>query len=158
MDIAESNEHDEMHRRRIHIDQKEYESPNPTTGQALYSLGHVQEGLVLYHEVSGDEEDQLIVGGTETVHLQEDGHFHSGPPKKFTIIVNSRDRVVSTRELSFDQIVALAFDPVPTSPNIKFTVTYKHGPKANPAGPLLEGGSVEIKDRMVFVVTATDKS
>ena len=33
------------HEVRIHIDQKPYESPNPTTGEALYKLGHVQPGL-----------------------------------------------------------------------------------------------------------------
>ena len=29
---------------RIHIDQHHYESPNPTTGAALYALGNVAPG------------------------------------------------------------------------------------------------------------------
>jgi hypothetical protein len=144
--------------KQIHIDQKPYESPNPTTGEALYILGHVQAGLELFREVSGDKEDAPISNGPERVHLTEDEHFHSGPTKEYTIIVNSRKKVVMTKELSFNQIVRLAFDPVPTGPNILFTVTYGHGPKANPEGMLLEGETVKIKDGMVFSVTQTDKS
>ena len=33
---------------------------------------------------------------------------------EFHIIVNTRKKEVSTRELTFDALVALAFDPVPT--------------------------------------------
>ncbi len=154
----ENKEQEERHYVRIHIDQKPYESPNPTTGEALYILGHVQAGLELYREVSGDKEDAPISNGPETVHLKEDEHFHSGPPKEYTIIVNGRKKVVMTNEVSFDQIVRLAFDPVPTGPNILFTVTYGHGPKANPEGTLLEGETVKIKDGMVFSATQTDKS
>ena len=33
---------------RIHIDQKAYHSPNQTTADALYILGHVKPDLVLY--------------------------------------------------------------------------------------------------------------
>jgi hypothetical protein len=145
---------------RIHIDQERYESPNPTTGQALYKLGNVAPGLDLYLEVAGDREDNLIPDGPETVHLKEDDHFHSGAAqaRHFEIFVNGRKKVVTTRELTFDQVVALAFAPVPTGPNIMFTITYRHGPHANPEGNLLEGGTVKVKDGMIFNVTATNKS
>lgn len=143
---------------RIHIDQHEHHSPNPTTGAALYALGNVQPGLDLFKEVAGDREDRAIENGDEKIHLTLDEHFHSGPPKQITIIVNGRKKEVTERRLSFDEIVALAFNPVPTGENIKFTITYGHGPKANPEGPLLEGETVKDKDRMVFSVTATDKS
>jgi hypothetical protein len=67
------------HGARIHIDQKPYESPNPTSGAALFALGKVPTGLELYREVEGDREDRPIANGPETVHLKEDEHFHSGP-------------------------------------------------------------------------------
>lgn len=142
----------------IYIDQKPYESPNPTTGGALYSLGQIQAGFDLYREVSDDAEAIPIADGPELVHLHDDEHFRSGPPKEFTIIVNARKKVVATKELSFDQVIQLAFNPLPTGPNILFTVTYGRGPKANPEGSLLAGGIVKIKDGMVFSVTVTDKS
>jgi hypothetical protein len=145
---------------RIHIDQQPHHSPNPTTGDALYALGQVQPGLDLFFEVSGDREDPEVPRGSEVVHLKQDEHFHSGPPevKKFDIIVNTRKKVVTTREVSFNQIVALAFDSVPVGPNILFTITYRRGPHANPEGHLLEGGTVKVKNGMVFNVRATDKS
>jgi hypothetical protein len=40
---------------RIHIDQNPYESPNPTTGETLYKLGHVQPGYDLFREVRHDK-------------------------------------------------------------------------------------------------------
>lgn len=145
---------------RIHIDQKPYESPNPTTGEAIYKLGNIQPGLELYREVRGDKEDLPIPNGPETVHLKQDEHFHSGPvqSKEITIFVNGQKKVVETKELSFAQVVALGFNPVPTGPNILFTITYENGPHSNPEGSLMESGTVKIKKGMVFNVTATDKS
>ena len=62
------------------------------------------------------------------------------------------------RHLTYNEVVALAFNPVPTGPNIKFTITYRNGPKQNPEGELLPGGKVKIKDGMIFDVTQTTKS
>jgi Multiubiquitin len=152
------SEHEHQHEVRIHIDEHKYESPNPTTGAALYTLGNVAAGLELYREVSGDREDTAIENGPEMVHLKEDQHFHSGPAKEFTIIVNGRKKEVATKILSFDQLVALAFNPVPVGPNVMFTVTYRKGPHKNPEGTLTEGGTVRIKDGMIFDVTETNRS
>src|SRR5208282_785355 len=146
------------HKVRIHIDENPHESPNPTTGQELYKLGNVAPGLELYREVTGDREDPPIENGPETVHLKEDEHFHSGPPKEFTIIVNGRKKEVPTKTLSFDQLVALAFNPVPVGPNVMFEITYRRGPHKKPEGTLTESGTVRIKDGMIFDVTETNKS
>jgi hypothetical protein len=144
----------------IFIDERRYLSPNPTTGTALYLLGNVPSGLELYREVSGDRTDPPVPNGPESIHLKQDEHFHSGPLQvtDVTIIVNGRKKVVASKELSFDAVVELAFDPVPTGPNIMFTITYRHGPRANPEGSLTEGTRVKIKDGMIFNVTPTDKS
>jgi hypothetical protein len=152
--------HEHKHHIRIHIDQKPYESPSPTTGEALYKLGHVEPGFELFREVGGDKEDRGVPEGHELINLSEDEHFHSSPTrsKEFTIIVNGRKKAVHHKPLTFNEIVALAFDPIPVGPNIMFTITYRHGPHANPEGTLIEGGRVEIKDGMIFNVTATDKS
>jgi hypothetical protein len=143
------------HEVRIHIDQKQHESPNPTTGEALYLLGHVPAGLELCREVSGDKEDPSIPNGPETIHLKQDEHFHSGPPRGITIIVNARKRITTAKELSFEQIVALAFDPVPT--NALFSVTFRRGECDN-EGSLQPGHKVKIKEGMIFNVTETGQS
>src|SRR5258708_21656856 len=86
---------------RIHIDQHPYHSPNPTTGAALYVLGKEEPGLELFREVTGDSEDPEVAKSPEAIHLKEDEHFHSRPPKVYTTIVTSRKKEVSTKTLSF---------------------------------------------------------
>jgi hypothetical protein len=152
--------HEHKHHIRIHIDEKPHESPNPTTGEALYKLGHVQPGYDLFGEVRGDKEDPVVENDAEPIHLREDEHFHSGPavPRKFTIIVNGQKKVVAARTVNFDEIVKLAFPMPPTGANILYTVSYEDGPRVNPQGSLKGGQTVEVKNRMIFNVTATDKS
>lgn len=78
--------------------------------------------------------------------------------KEVTIIVNSREKTVSEKELTYSEIVALAFDNPPTGPLVYFTITYRRGHGNKPEGTLSEGESVKVKDGMIFDVTATDKS
>jgi len=144
------------HEVRIHIDRQPYESPDPTTGAALYVLGKIGGHRELFREIDGDREDELVPNDATALRLKKDEHFYS--ERDFHIIVNARQKVVTQRVLSFAQIVALAFDTPPTAPNLMFTVTYRNGPRQNPEGSLLEGQSVRIKDKMVFNVTPTDKS
>ncbi|MGN6299654.1 MAG: multiubiquitin domain-containing protein [Angustibacter sp.] len=75
-----------------------------------------------------------------------------------TIIVNAREHTTTSKELTFDQIVALAFPNPPTGENVLFTITYRRGHGDKPEGSLLAGQSVKVKDGEVFVVSATDKS
>ena len=86
------------------------------------------------------------------------GHEGHGQHKEITIIVNGREKVVDKKELSFLEIVALAFETPPTGPNIVFTITYRRGHGDKPEGTLLPGETVTIKQGMIFNVTATDKS
>jgi outer membrane protein assembly factor BamB len=78
--------------------------------------------------------------------------------KEVTIIVNGREKTVEKNaELSFSDIVALAFDNTPGE-NTMFTVTYRKGQGNKPEGTLVDGDTVKVKDGMIFNVTATDKS
>jgi hypothetical protein len=154
--MPDKQEGTSQHEVRIHIDREPYESPDPTTGAALYVLGKIAANRELFREVDGDLEDELVPNDNTPVRLKKDEHFYS--QRDFHIIVNARPKVVTERFLSFAQIVALAFDNPPTGPNIMFTITYRNGPPKNAEGSLLEGQSVKIKDKMVFNVTPTDKS
>ncbi len=82
----------------------------------------------------------------------------TGTERMVRIIVNARPREWRGATMSFEQVLPLAFNPVRTEPFILYTVMYSRGPKANPEGELVAGGSVRIKDRMVFLVTETDRS
>jgi hypothetical protein len=69
------------------------------------------------------------------------------------IIVNGRPKKVPGPSISFEQVVALAFNPVP--PNAFFTVTWSHG---NQGGSLTPGKSVAVENGMKFDVTETGQS
>lgn len=77
--------------------------------------------------------------------------------KEYTIIVNAREKTVTKKELTFDEIVHLAYDNPPSGPQIIYTITYQKGVD-KPQGELLPGQSVKIKDGMIFNVQFTDKS
>jgi hypothetical protein len=148
----------ENHEVRVHIDERPYHSPNPTDGDGLYALGHVKPALLLYREVTGDQEDQPVPRGKEHIHLIHDEHFHSGEPhhRDFSIIVNGQKKTVKTRRVSFEQVVKLAFDPVPA--NSIFTVTYFNAAHDR-EGSLKAGQKVFIKpEGTVFSVTETGQS
>lgn len=81
------------------------------------------------------------------------GNQGQGHQDEVNIIVNGRPRKVAQQVVSFEDIVALAFNPVP--PNAFFTVTYSHG---NDGGSLTAGNSVPIRNGMKFDVTETGQS
>ncbi len=61
----------------IHIDKKEYKSPNPTTGAALYNLGHVASGYDLWREVHGKGDDEQIANNGTPIELKNGDHFYT---------------------------------------------------------------------------------
>ena len=81
------------------------------------------------------------------------GNQGQGHQDEVNIIVNGRPKKVSQQVISFEDVVALAFNPVP--PNAFFTVTYSHG---NDDGSLTAGNSVPIRNGMKFDVTETGQS
>ena len=74
------------------------------------------------------------------------------------LFVNGRPRVVSTGELTFDDILKLAFATPPTGANVIFTVTYSRSNGTRSSGSLVAGQHVKVQNGTVFNVTATDKS
>jgi len=87
---------------------------------------------------------------------QQEDH---GTDHDVTIVINGQQKVVTTRELTFEQVVSLANDGnPPTGDNWVFTVTYRRGHGEKPQGSLVAGGTVKVKEGMIFNVSATDKS
>ncbi|WP_316347328.1 multiubiquitin domain-containing protein [Desulfuromonas acetoxidans] len=78
--------------------------------------------------------------------------------KIITIIVNGQQEDVEKGELTFDEIVALAFDNPATGENVLFTISYFKGHGNKPEGSLVQGDVVKVKEGMVFNVSQTDKS
>jgi len=79
-------------------------------------------------------------------------------PKMVTIIINGTAKSVEKERLSFDEIVALAYETPPTGDGVQFTIQYTKGHSDKPKGTLVEGQSVKVKERMEFDVTPTNRS
>ncbi|MEQ1939391.1 hypothetical protein ABMA46_14145 [Mesorhizobium sp. CN5-321] len=61
----------------IHMDKKQFKSPSPTTGAALYTLGQVATGYDLWREVHGKGDDELIANNATQVILKNGDHFYT---------------------------------------------------------------------------------
>lgn len=77
---------------------------------------------------------------------------------KYRVIVNGRQKIVDSDEVTFEEAISLAFDQPPSGPYIVFTVSYRNGAGRSPDGRLVTGQSVKVQDGTIFNVTATDKS
>lgn len=79
--------------------------------------------------------------------------------REFTpIIVNGRRRQVATEELTFDELVDLAFDDPARGPQILFTITFRNAAHRFEAGELDPGQTLRVQDDTEVDVTRTDQS
>lgn len=95
----------------------------------------------------------------EILKEHENEHGEEMRKKEITIIVNGARREIQEKELSFEEVIKLAFGQYDTADNIAYTVTfsYKKGHQ-NDKGILVSGDSVKVKEGMVFNVTKTTRS
>jgi hypothetical protein len=75
-----------------------------------------------------------------------------------TIIINATPFEVENKELSYEEIVSLFYNNAPpTGEYVVITVTYSRGENGK-SGTMLPGDTVKVKSKMVFDVSATDRS
>lgn len=146
-----------MNEVRVHIDQRPLNSPNPTTGAALYMLGHVASDLALFKEVHGNREDRPLPNDGSQITLHGDEHFHSGM-LIITVRVNGTATEVHQVVLTYEEIVQLAYPSPPDGNNPDFAVTFKHAASVPHHGKLSAGDSVDVKDGTILDVTPTNRS
>lgn len=130
------------------------------TGEEIRKLGSIPQDHQIYLRIREPWNDEPVNDDT-SVDLARPGieHFFS-KEKDFKIIlmVNGREKPWSEKKITFDQVVILAFGNYDNNPNKVYTVTYDRGPKENPEGSMVKGDVVVVKNKMIFNVTATDKS
>ena len=78
--------------------------------------------------------------------------------KQIDIIVNGTPYPVPGDEVSFDQVVDIAYPDGGRGPLITYTVNFYNGAGRPPEDKLIEGHEAKIKDGTVFNVTRTDRS
>ncbi len=128
-------------------------------GSDLYKLADISGDKAVFLEVRGGE-DQLIAPEV-VIDLTAPGveRFITAPriTLEIEIIVNARSQKVTSPEVTYEQIVQLAF-PGSHNPNSVFSITYSKAASTPPKGELGAGGVVKVKQGTVFNVTRTDKS
>lgn len=130
------------------------------TGEAIRKSGGIDPEHDLFLEVQKPYENERIHNDTR-VDLARPGieHFISkAPDKDFVIIVNGREKIWNENQITFEQVVELAFGRFENTVNRVYTVTYSRGKEPKPEGTMIKGSKVDVKNKMVFNVTATDKS
>ena len=78
--------------------------------------------------------------------------------RRINIIVNGTTYPVSNEDVSFDQVVNLAYPDGGRGPLITYTVNFYNGAGRPSEGKLTKGQQIKVRDRTVFNVTRTDRS
>lgn len=79
--------------------------------------------------------------------------------KEVVIIVNASEKPWPKKDdISYEEVVTLAFGSCSSDPNVVYTVTFSKGNSPRHEGTMVKGDSVMVKNRMVFNVTQTNKS
>jgi hypothetical protein len=130
------------------------------TGSEIRKLGDIPADDEIFLKIEKPWEDELIMDATK-VDLARPGleHFFSREAPKITkIIVNGREKDWDKRQISFKEVVELAFGQYIDKPTMVYTVAYEDGRRQNPEGSMVRGETVFVKNKMIFHATATDKS
>lgn len=80
-----------------------------------------------------------------------------GQNKEITIIVNAREKTFVGKEITFEEVVELAFGSYEQNSDIVYSVSYSKG-EDKKEGTMTPGSSVKVKDGMNFNVTKTNRS
>lgn len=129
-------------------------------GIQIRELGNIPPGVDIFLDIKEAWEDDLITDD-ELVDLARPGKekFITKPAEvKFKIIVNAQEKEWDKPTISFEQVIVLAFGIYDPNPNIGYTVTYCRGHEPKPEGTMVKNSVVRVKNKMLFNVTATDKS
>lgn len=129
-------------------------------GIQIRELGKISSEDDIFLDIKeGWQDDQIL--DDEVVDLARPGKerfVSKAKTKEFIIIVNAREKAWSEKTISFEQVVTLAFGSYDNNPNKGYTVTYSRGMEPKPEGTMVKGAIINVKNKMVFDVTATDKS
>ena len=79
-------------------------------------------------------------------------------PHAVSIIINARRHTWAKKEISFEEVVELAYPGQPLTDADTVTVRYTRGHGGHGAGTLTAGHSVPVKEGMVFDAVRTSRS
>jgi hypothetical protein len=154
----ESNK-SEGRRFKLIIDKKPYEwQEEYITGDQIKKMANIAAENELFLKVVFSPTDQVILSDTRVDLAKQGIEYFYSRQKSITLIINGREKPWSEKAISFEELIVLAFGKVSENPNTVFTVTYTKGPEKNYEGSLVKRDKIFTKNKMIFNVTATDKS
>jgi hypothetical protein len=131
------------------------------TGAEVRKLGQIPADCEIFLAIKKPRQDEVVLDDTR-IDLARTGiehFFHLKPIETPVIInVNGREKKWDKRQISYQEVVHLAFPDDQDNGVTLYTVTYKRGPEQNPEGTMVKGDKVYVKHKMIFNVTPTDKS
>ncbi|RPF28558.1 multiubiquitin domain-containing protein [Georgenia muralis] len=78
--------------------------------------------------------------------------------KMIEVFVNARPHLVADKEVSFEQVVALAFPGQTPGADTEYIVTYTRAQHGNESGSLAPGQGIRVKKGTSFGVQTTTRS
>lgn len=126
------------------------------SGSEVKQLGGIEPTAKLYLKGKGNQPDELVAD-EQQVDLSNPGiEKFVSKDVRVVIIVNSREHSWEKPQISYDELVVLAFGNV--AGNMAYTITYSNGPVQNPEGFVVKGQVVVVCNKMNFNVTGTCQS
>ncbi|OBT05492.1 hypothetical protein A9267_16730 [Shewanella sp. UCD-FRSSP16_17] len=150
--VKENSQHDERYERLEARNGEHYFNLKAGNGEIIGSSETYTRRQAMENGISSvmkNAPDAIIVDLTKDEPEEE---------KEFLIIINGQQKTVTSKKLSFEDIVLLAFSHIKPGDNTIYTMTYKKAVGNKPEGTLVAGEVIKIKSGVIINVTATDKS
>jgi len=144
---------------RFTINKNEFEWEHQyITGAEIRNLGNIPPEEELFLAIKRPWEDEKIDNEIKVDLARPEVEHFISKPRTIRLIINGREKPWDKEKINYEQVVILAFGTYDNNPNIVYTVTYDRGPHENKEGTMVKGSQVITKNKMVFNVTATNRS
>jgi hypothetical protein len=160
-EIKNQDQEHGMHVLKLKVNHKEFDWHQQfISGKEVRTLGNIPIDDEIFLSIKRPWEDELIMDETIIdLARPEIEHFFSKETLfKVILIVKGREKPWTEKIITFEQVVTLSEGSYDNNPGKVYTVTYDRGPHQNPEGSMVKGETVFVKNKMIFNVTATDKS
>jgi hypothetical protein len=129
-------------------------------GLRLRKEGNIPDDEEIWLKIEKPWADELITDDT-WVNLARPGiedFVSRKTDHKVILIVNAREKPWNKKTITFEEVVILQYGSYDPNPLVKYSVTYKNGPRENPEGIMSVGETLFVKHKMNFHVGKTIES
>jgi Multiubiquitin len=90
--------------------------------------------------------------------LNPDSSASKHEPGTHTIIVNGREKTVDVNQVTYQQVLLLAYPNPDTGEDVSYTITWARNEHGEATGKLLPGGTEKVNEGMIFNVKRAVRS